>query len=202
LSESIENKVKLAITNHKRGKIFFPITFAKVGSSTAIRQALIRLEKDGFILRLAHGIYLYPKTHSTLGILYPSLDEVATAIAKRDKARIIPTGILALNKLGWSTQVPMNVVYFTDGSERTIKINYGAIKFKRATSKLLSLKSKEMILLIQALRELGEKGVTDKIKSRIKQMITTVDSNLVNHDLQLAPQWITKLITNLQKSDS
>jgi len=49
---------------------------------------------------------------------------------------------------------------------------------------------------------LGEKGVTDKIKSRIKELIATVDSNLVNHDLQLAPQWITKLITNLQKSDS
>lgn len=43
-------------------------------------------------------------------------------IAKRDKAHIIPTGELALNALGLSTQLPMNVVYLTDGSARKIDL--------------------------------------------------------------------------------
>jgi hypothetical protein len=56
MAVSIENKVKKAITNYKTGKIFFPSNFSKFGASTAVRKALNRLEEDGFLIRLAHGI--------------------------------------------------------------------------------------------------------------------------------------------------
>lgn len=58
-----------------------------------------------------------------MGLLYPSIEEIADSIAQRDKARIVPTGIHALNKLGLSTQIPMNFVYLTDGTRR--KVNFG-----------------------------------------------------------------------------
>ncbi len=195
--ESVENKIKKTISNHKRGKMFFPIDFAKIGSSSAIRQALNRLEKEQFILRLAHGIYLYPKKHAKLGVLFPPLDEVASAIAKRDKARIIPTGILALNKLGWSTQVPTKVVYYTDGSERTVKISYGEIKFKKASPKLLAIKNAQLLLIIQALRELGEEKLSIKIQANINELISGISKESLQHDLKLAPQWIRKIILDL-----
>lgn len=197
MAVSIENKVKKTISNYKTGKIFFPSDFSKIGTSTAIRQALNRLEDNKFLLRLAHGIYLYPKKHPVFGILYPSIEEIAIAIAKRDKARIIPTGIHALNKLGLSTQVPMNIIYLTDGSSRSIKVNNGSIKFKKASPKLLSVKSDKVILIIQALKELGQENITLKIKERIKQILLTVDKNLIIHDAKLAPQWITQIIKEL-----
>lgn len=197
MAVSVENKVKKAITNYKKGKIFFPSNFSKFGTSTAVRQALNRLEDDEFLLRLAHGIYLYPKRHPKFGILYPSIEEIAIAIAKRDKARIIPTGINALNKLGLSTQVPMNVVYLTDGSSRSIKINKGSIKFKKASPKLLSVKSDKIILIVQALKELGQENINSKVKERIKQILLTVDKDVVTHDIKLAPQWITEIIKKL-----
>lgn len=194
---SVENKVKKAITNYKTGKIFFPSNFSKFGTSTAVRQALNRLEDDEFLLRLAHGIYLYPKKHPKFGILHPSIEEIAVAIAKRDKARIIPTGIHALNKLGLSTQVPMNVVFLTDGSSRSIKVNKGSIKFKKASPKLLSVKSDIIILVIQALKELGQKNIDSKVKERLKQLLLTVDEDVMSHDIKLAPQWIAEIIKEL-----
>lgn len=197
MAVSIENKVKKAITNYKTGKIFFPSNFYKFGTSTAVRQALNRLEDDGFLLRLAHGIYLYPKRHPKFGILYPSIEEIAIAIAKRDKARIIPTGIHALNKLGLSTQVPLNIVYLTDGSSRSIKINKGSIKFKKASPKLLSVKSDRIILIIQALKELGQENINSKVKERIKKILLTVDKDVMTHDIKLAPQWIMEIIKKL-----
>lgn len=197
MAVSIENKVKKTISNYKTGKIFFPSDFSKIGTSTAIRQALNRLEDNKFLLRLAHGIYLYPKKHQVFGILYPSIEEIAIAIAKRDKARIIPTGIHALNKLGLSTQVPMNIIYLTDGSSRSIKVNNGSIKFKKASPKLLSVKSDKVILIIQALKELGQENITLKVKERIKQILLTVDKDLIIHDAKLAPQWITQIIKEL-----
>ena len=197
MAVSVENKVKKAITNYKTGKIFFPSNFSKFGSSTAVRQALNRLEDDEFLLRLAHGIYLYPKRHPKFGILYPNIEEIGIAIAKRDKARIIPTGIHALNKLGLSIQVPRSVLYVTDGSSSSIKVNKGSVKFKKASPKLLSVKSDKIILVIQALKELGQKNIDSKVKERIKQILLTVDEDVMIHDIKLAPQWIAEIIKEL-----
>lgn len=194
MSESIENRIKKTIGNYKRGKIFFPSDFAEKGSSTAIRQALTRLEEDGFLTRLAHGVYLYPKTHIILGQLMPTIEEIAIAIAKRDKARIIPTGNQSLNKLGLSTQVPMNIVYLTDGSSRLIKIKNGSIKFKTASPKIFSVKNDEIILIIQALKQLGKENISPQVKTRIREVLNTIDPKVIKHDLKLAPLWVKEVI--------
>lgn len=62
---------------------------------------------------------------SGLGVVYPSFEDVAQYIAKRDRARIVPTGSYALNVLGLSTQVPANVAYLTDGAPRKVKLLSG-----------------------------------------------------------------------------
>ncbi|APS37466.1 hypothetical protein SAMN04488033_108126 [Salegentibacter agarivorans] len=202
MPESIENRVKNKISNYKRGKIFFPSDFTKLGSSTAIRQALNRLEEDGFLTRLAHGIYLYPKEHPILGELIPTTEEIALAIAKRDKARIIPTGNQSLNKLGLSTQVPMNIVYLTDGSSRSIKINNGSIKFKTASPKIFSVKSDKIILIIQALKQLGKENITPKVRQKIKEVLKQVDPEVIQKDIQLVPVWINQIIKeSVENSD-
>lgn len=191
---SIENKILKKVSDNKRGKIFFPKDFSKIGSSINVRQALNRLEQKQILIRLAHGIYLYPKEHKMLGILLPTLEEIAEAISKRDKARIIPTGIQALNKIGLSTQVPLNLVYLTDGSSRTIKIGNGTIKFKKASPKILSIKNETVLLVIQALRELGHENMDEKIINRIKEILATIEPQTLNHDLKKAPVWIYELI--------
>ncbi len=194
MAESIEKQVKKAISNYKHGKIFFPSSFSKFGASTAIRQALNRLEDKGLLIRLSHGIYLYPKKHKSLGILYPSIEEIALAISKRDKARIIPTGIHALNKLGLSTQVPLNIVYLTDGTSRSIKVKKRSIKFRKASPKLLAAKNDTNILVIQALREIGKENVDSKTLKKINEVLSTVDKDLIKHDMKVAPLWIAEIM--------
>jgi len=197
MSESVENTINTAISNYKRGKIFFPSSFSKFGSSSAVRQALNRLEDKGRLIRLAKGIYLYPKKHELLGVLQPSIEEIALAISKRDKARIIPTGINALNKLGLSTQVPMNMVYLTDGTPRTIKIKNRTIKFKIASPKLLSAKNETNVLIIQALRELGKENIDSTIINKIKNILKEIDTKDIKYDMKLAPVWISEIIENI-----
>ena len=68
---SIEAQILKKIKDNKRGKIFFPANFSKIGSEDAIHQALKRLSEKGILLRIAHGIYLHPKTDLELGLLYP-----------------------------------------------------------------------------------------------------------------------------------
>ena len=101
-----------------------------------------RLENKQVIIRVAQGIYVRPKISKLLGPLVPSAEEVAEAIAKRDRIRTLPTGSYALNALGLSTQVPMNIVLLTDGSPREIKVGKRKIKFKKTTPKNLLAKGK------------------------------------------------------------
>jgi hypothetical protein len=89
------NKIESKIKNYKRGKIFFIDNFAALGTPDAVKKSLQRLTLAGLLVRLANGIYWYPKKEKELyGVKIsgkPSLDEIACAIAKRDKARIVPT---------------------------------------------------------------------------------------------------------------
>ena len=99
------------------------------------------------------------KKDEILGILYPSIEEIGKAIAKRDKARIIPTGAFAQHLLGLSTQIPMNVIYLTDGSARKIKIGKQTIVFKKTSPKNLSYENQLSSLIIQSLKSKKENKI-------------------------------------------
>jgi len=129
--ESIENTIDKYVSKKKRGRIYFAKDFQDFGSDGAVRIALMRLVNHKVLLRLARGIFYYPIVDRDLGInLLPSIESIAKALAQRDKARIIPTGDYAKNKLGLSTQVPVNVVFLTDTTPRKVKIGKSHITFK------------------------------------------------------------------------
>jgi DNA-directed RNA polymerase subunit K/omega len=185
----IENKIKLM----KRGSILFPSNFDDIGNVEVVKKTLLRLKNKKFLVRLAHGIYLYPKQDKLLGVLYPTIEAIAVAIAERDKARIIPTGTAALNKLGLSTQIPMNVVFLTDGTPRSIVVGKRTIKFKRTSPKNLAVKGEITNLIIQALKEIGKDNVTAEQLEKIK---IHLEKEIKEYDAKLAPVWISKIIKN------
>ncbi|MBA7539963.1 hypothetical protein ES705_32252 [subsurface metagenome] len=198
---STDKQIVNKISNHRRGKIFFPENFVETGSVDAIRQALHRLEQDKFLVRLTHGIYLYPKKDEVLGVLYPPVEEIAQAIARRDKARIIPTGVHALNKLGLSTQVPMKVVYLTDGAPRDIQVGNRRIRFKKTTPKNLAMKGEISGLVIQALREIGKDKATPEQLERIGKLLKDEKPETISHDARLAPAWIAKIMRSALRNN-
>lgn len=191
----VEAKVAEKIQKISKGSILFVDDFLDMGNSESIKKALLRLKEKGLLVRLSHGIYLYPKTDQELGILYPSTEEIAKAIARRDKARIIPTGIYALNRLGLSTQVPMKTVYLTDSTTRSIKIGKRTISFKRTSPKNLMTIGEISTLVIQALKEIGQDYADKEILRQIKAVLKKESKENILHDAKLAPAWITKILT-------
>lgn len=192
--QSIENKIERSIKNKLRGALILPGDFFTYGSSEAIRKALHRLEDKKIIVRVAHGIYVRPKMSEFIGPILPTAEEIAEAIAKRDKLRTVPAGSYALNALGLSTQVPMNIVLLTDGSPRTIKIGKRTIKFKKTTPKNLLAKGKISRLAIQALKELGNAKVSEQEVQKIIALLKNEDRQHLVHDIALAPVWIQNIM--------
>ena len=199
--QSTYNTIKRRIEKSKRGTLFFPDTFANYGTSDAIRSALVRLCENEMLTRVAQGIYCYPRidTRWGSGIILPSIEEIAEAIAKRDKVRIAPTGAYALYRLGLSTQIPANVVFITDGSPRRVTIGKGrGILFKHTSEmRTFAYQSSLMALIVTALREIGEGNVTEQQKAVIKKHLENVSEKDFSHDITLAPIWVRKELTAL-----
>ncbi len=196
LSQSAYSEIRRKVVSSKRGSLFFPDNFALTGTSDAVRSALVRLCRDGALMRVAQGIYCYPKidTKWGSGVIPPSVEEIAYGIAKRDKVRIAPSGAYVLNQLGLSTQVPANVVFVTDGSPRRVSIGKGkGIQFKHTSEmRTFAYSSKLMLLIVTALREIGEDHVTEEQMGIIRQHLEKIPQKEFQKDILLAPVWVRK----------
>ncbi|MHA8084721.1 DUF6088 family protein [Aquirufa antheringensis] len=193
-STSFEYRILDKVKKITKGTLFFTEDFVEFGSAKAIAKALERLVNQGELSRVARGIYARLDVSPVLGELLPTTEQIALAISRRDMARIMPTGALALNALGLSTQVPMNAVYLTDGAARKIEIGRRKIVFKKSVPKNLAAKGKISGLVIQALKDIGKDQVTDHEINIILDHLRKEEVTHVQHDIKLAPEWIRAIL--------
>jgi RNA-binding protein YhbY len=189
---SIKSRIMSLLTVDNEGQLLFPGDFLQIGSPEAVNMTFSRLAREKKIHRLAKGIYLQPRTHSKLGVIYPSLEEIARQIATREKVKIRPTGSYALNKLGLSTQVPTKVVFLTDGSSRKIRVGKGTITFKSTTPKKMAARGELTFLAIQAMLTLGEQGVDEKVTNHLVSVLKHEGATQVREGAKSAPVWIAR----------
>lgn len=199
MSESVENQLLDKIKKARRGTLFFSENFLTIAHADSIRKALQRLVKAGELVRVATGIYVRPALDPIIGPVTPGIEAIADAIAKRDKARITPSGAYALNKMGLSTQVPLNVVYLTDGAARKIKVGRRTINFKKATPKNVAAIGQISSLAIQALKAIGKDKVTQEEIEKIQQLLHKEKYTHLKQDIRLAPVWIREIMMPVLK---
>jgi hypothetical protein len=100
-----------------------------------------------------------------------------------------------MNLLGLSTQVPMNVVFLTDGSPRKIRLgNNRIITFKHTVPKNLTFVNKTAQLATFALKEIGKSSVNEEHQKALKQAFSTINEKSIEADYKLTPAWIRKII--------
>lgn len=198
--DGIDKKIFSSMRKCGRGTIFFPSDFTALAEHKTVLKSLERLTDSGGIIRVARGVYCYPKKDKQLGIeaLHPSYEKIADSIAKRDKARIAPAGAYAMNILGLSTQIPMNVVFLTDGSARKINLLNGhTITLKKAVPKNFAFQSKFAQLLTLALKAIGKDKITSEQKEILKRKLSKIPEQSISGDYKLMPTWIRTLIKQI-----
>jgi len=199
--QSVTNKILSRIYGKKRGWVFTPGHFRDLGNDLSIRKALQTLTDREQIQRLARGLYQYPKEHPKLGVLAPTPEQIARALAGKDNLRIQPSGDYAANLLGLTDQVPAKVVFLTDGTKREIKVGHQEIILKQTTPKNMATAGRISGLVIQALRALGKDHVDDQLIATLANRLSADDRRHLMNDIRYAPAWIGAIFRRLAKAD-
>jgi hypothetical protein len=195
---AIQDQILDRIRIQGRGKVFIPKDFLDLGSRDAADQSLSRLVKGGAIERLGRGLYYYPHVNERLGIpLAPDLDEIAEALGRQTGSRVVPSGAVAANRLGLSTQVPAKPVYLTDGRTRQVRIANLVIQLRHAAPKELPVGSRTSAMVFQALRYLGQAAVDDRVIARLRHSLSAEQGQELLRDARYTTDWIAAVVRRL-----
>ncbi len=182
----------------KDKSLIFASDFAEYNQEY-IGDLLAAYMKDGRLVRLANGVYL-KTTVTRFGPVYPSPTEIAEAIARRDHAQVLMSGLAAENYFGLSTQVPMKVVFLTSGSARKLTVGNTEIEFKRGVPRNFAFRDRTMATLCQALKSIGNGHVTEEQRGVLMRFLSEyVKEHAIDEDIKLMPQWIQRLLNEIIK---
>jgi len=152
--------------------------------------ALARLVRAGLLRRVSRGLYDLPRQHPSFGSLSPDADAIAQSLTVRDRIKLQPTGAHAANLLGISNQVPMKIAYLTDGTPRTLRIGNRQIVLRHTTPRRMATAGRASGLVINALRWLGQKNVSQSTVVSLKQRLDAKAKRQLRIDAHLAPVWV------------
>ena len=192
--QSVDSKILSRIYGHGKGCVVTPGDFLDLGSRQAVDLALHRLAEKGTLRRLARGLYDYPRTDPDLGLLSPTTDAIVKSLKGRDNILLQPSGGYAANLLGLSDQVPMKIVFLTDGPTRRVELGKQIIMLKHTTPRAMATAGKVSGLVIQALRHIGQRYVDDAIVARLQKRLSVDDRKQLLHDIRYAPAWIAAIL--------
>jgi len=193
----ITSKIKQRILGKGRGAIFAPTDFLDIGPRASVDQALSRLADKGVIRRLTRGLYDYPKQSSRFGLLAPSADAIAKAVARKDNQVLQPSPAMAANQLGLSTQVPSHLTYMTDGPTRTKKVGRQVIQFRNASPKTLVGAGQKTGTVFQALRYVGKDGVDDQVIGKLARLLDDKDRAELSRQSKRVPAWMHPVVQQI-----
>jgi hypothetical protein len=198
--QSVDSTIERRLKAHPKGWVFTPAVFRDLGSEKAIEMALSRRVARGHIRRLGRGVYDIPRTHPRLGALSPTVDAVAEALKGRDAIRLQPSGAYAAHLLGLTDQVPMRVVYLTDGPTRHIKIGGREIRLKQTTPRSMATAGRVSGTLLQALRWLGKEHVDERLIRKLRKRLSDREKQILMEDLRYVPAWVADVFRAIARA--
>lgn len=201
--ETIENMMRSMIMGWERGRIFFLDDFSVLDDPLSVRQFICGMVDEGFVYRLARGIYCYPKISGdefNRHYITPDAETIAYALANKENARIIPYGDMAAYKLGLSSMTLSMQKYLTDGSPRVISLSAtNKIYFNHTSEvKMFAFCNEKMQMLSSTLRALGEDYFDDPERRRkVRDIMREIPQDDYEKDITIPPAWVGKILSDI-----
>ena len=192
-------KIKEYISTLPEGKPFATSALREFATTENIRQILNRLVKSGGLKRVARGVFVKPKNILNIGEKLPSALEVAEILTQSTGETIVVHGAEAARQLQLTSQVPVRLVFYTNGNTRTLKIGARTIKLIHVNPSRLIAPGTISGLVISALSYLGSKQVTLETIYAIQQRIAPEDFKKLLGLVEYIPAWMSDLFYKYQE---
>ncbi len=200
--KTVQGKILARIRRKGRGKVFTSKDFLDLAGREAVDQALSRLVKAGTLDRLGRGLFYYARVSPRLQIrLRPDPDEVAAALGRRTGTRVVPSGAVAANRLGLTTQVPAKPVYLTSGRSRRVRAADTVFVIHHVAPKEFPLGSPTSALVFQALEHMGREMVDAQMIARLRRNLTPRDRRTLMRNARYATDWIADVARQVAIDD-
>lgn len=192
IAKAVQERVKGFRPSH----VFSVGEFKELGKAEVVYQELQRLNKQGVLNRIQHGVYYKPEPNRMLKERYlnPDVYEVVKVIAEKNSEFIQVHGGMAANRLELSTQVPVMYVFYTSGNSREFKIGGTRVR-------LLHTKNRKFFqhtfdsrvgMAISALLFLGKEIVDLNMIKKLEKKLTSEEWILLYQSS--LPAWLHKLL--------
>lgn len=183
-------QIRKAIQKLSEGEVFTAKNFRHIASESNLKQILSRLSKEGVITRSARGVYVKSELLNKLGLTPPSAREIAKVIADSTAETIVVHGAEAVRQFHLSTQVPMKLIFYTNGRSRTLTIDNQQIELRHLSPSRLLTANSQVGLALSALVYLGRENVNNDVIEKIKRRLTSQDFSALLKEMNNMPAWL------------
>lgn len=199
MSKTTADKMLRRIRAKGRGSVFTPKDFLDIGSRDNVDKTLSRLADKGLIRRLDRGLFDLPKVHPILGVLSPTIDKLAQAVASKTGNKAFPSGAAAANILGLTTQVPARPVFLTNGTSAIKNVAGRTLTFQHARIPLIDSISLRANYTLQALHYLGRKEVDSQVLGQCLKHLDDRDIKGLTLAAPKLPAWMVDVVSRMKK---
>ena len=195
MNNGYTEQIRDRIINSPEGSVFVNSDFADIADNNTIKQSINRLVQEGILRRVIRGVFDKPKYSKLLAeYVAADPDAVAKALARCYHWTIAPCGDTALNMLGLSTHI-------SDGPYKTYEWDKTKIEFKHRTNREITGLSPMTILVIQALKTMGQEHVDEKIIRVLSRRLNEDEKNALIAEGAEATDWVYMVIKEICKGE-
>lgn len=166
-----------------------------LGSRAAVDQALSRLVRRGRLMRAGRGLYVR-RIESRFGVRSPAVEKVVEGIGAQRGEVIASNGAAAANALGLTTQVPIRIVYLTNGRNRTLRLGKQKVELRHAPPWQLMLADRPAGQAVRALAWLGPERSEAALRTLKRRLEPAAFSELVTVGPRL-PSWLARSVSRV-----
>jgi hypothetical protein len=193
VTPSTATLVRRSIRARPLGEPFSSIEVLGCGSRVAVDHALSRFARDGFITRVARGVYVRPRHNPHVGEVAPGVEAVVRAAARRTGAKVQVAGAGAAAELRLTTQHPLVPVFSTTGPSRQIRMGALEVRLEHATGRRMMLAGRPAGTALAALWYLGKGEVSEAVVRRIQESLPSVEFRALRAAMPVQPAWMAEV---------
>ena len=189
---NVTANVRSRLKKIPRGKPFTSRLFSELGSSAAIAQALSRMVKNGEIERVSQAIFVRLEMSQYVGKVLPEPFKVAKAIAAKGGAKVQINGAEAARRLGLTTQVPVRLIFWTNGPPRRFRVGRLEAVMKPVSTKKLALAGRPAGTALAALWYLGKRATNETTLGQIEKELAPKEFEALEREASSSSPWMAE----------